>query len=113
VPPLTSPPTNWIREGVRRTKAYSLAGFTTVRCEVFERNSKFVGIKEIPIAQLRTTRFSIDVSTQHLRERYDRIERAIQESRELPPIVVEEIVVEESSKGWVIDDVRFDDEGEI
>src|SRR5207248_7837147 len=80
-----------ILQGVRRARAFQLAGYSTVRAIVQESDGTQGPEMEVPIDSLRSPfKSDIDMSTTRQADRFWRIWNAIQSGRgnQLPAIVV-------------------------
>lgn len=78
-------------DGVRRAKAFELAGASTIRAVIQNPDGTHGPVTDVPIDALRSPHKSvIDMSTSTQANRFWRIWHAIQagKARQIPPIIV-------------------------
>ena len=101
---MTGGPTFKILEGVRRAKAFELAGAATVRAKIQDIDGKEGPIVHVPIEQLLAPYDAIDMSTNSNADRFWRIWRTVKAGQgdQLPPIIVTPSVIGTPLKdlGW-------------
>ncbi len=72
----TAGQTYQIFAGVRRAKAWQLAGAQIVRAQLLDANGKLIAEKEVPLDSLLSPKVTIEMKTARQIWRYERIEKA-------------------------------------